>query len=144
MLYVTYIPTGPEDDNMMCPMHTAAVNHSSTIMSLLVRAGADPNQMDGGPGRTPMYYATRFSNIEMINLLGAWGGNPNSVHIAIKERWNDTVLRILEKLEVLIDSRDTKSYGRTPLHAAVSWGNAPMVHALIAKGAKAGLIFGHT
>lgn len=60
-------PLGP------CAIHLAAENGFIKIVELLLKQGASPSRLGYQSQRTPLFYAIRDQNIELINLLFKYG-----------------------------------------------------------------------
>jgi len=65
-----------QEKNRQTPLHLAAMQGYGEIAAMLLEKGADPNAKDDN-GRTPLYYACRYSNKKAAKILlskGAqWG-----------------------------------------------------------------------
>jgi hypothetical protein len=63
---------------MIQPLHAAAAGNHTTIVALLLEAGADPNA-DQQDGFRPLHSAAQNGNAEIVRLLLARGAEPTAV-----------------------------------------------------------------
>uniref|UniRef100_A0ABD2XR05 PRANC domain-containing protein n=1 Tax=Trichogramma kaykai TaxID=54128 RepID=A0ABD2XR05_9HYME len=98
-------------------------------------------------GDTPLHLSLKYHHVKEFELLLRRGANPNSVntkgqtplHILCEKNQRANLLKLFFKLideiekTVQIDVRDNE--GNTPLHLAISGGNAKMVQWLLIRGA---------
>ena len=127
------------DDQGFRPLHIAAVEGNTEIVSYLVASGADINGK-AMYGWAPLHMAVKFNQINIIKLLLRLKAAPD-----IKMDWGNTPLHSAAyegsiKIAALfiksgVDADVTDYEGNTPLHGAASRGHIEMVKFLIEKGA---------
>jgi ankyrin repeat protein len=88
-------------------LHYAVENLHTTLVQLLLAAGADPNSTASWQLRTPLHIAGRVGHLEGAKALLAANADPN-----LRDR-----------------------FGATPLHQAAEWGTCSIIDALVAGGA---------
>jgi hypothetical protein len=64
------------DDFGQTPLHYAVRNGNKIALSMLLKAGANPNAADAEYGNTPLHYAATLGNEDFIQNLIASGGDP--------------------------------------------------------------------
>jgi glucan biosynthesis protein C len=64
------------DDFGQTPLHYAVRNGNKIALSMLLKAGANPNAADAEYGNTPLHYAATLGNDDIIQKLIAAGGDP--------------------------------------------------------------------
>jgi hypothetical protein len=64
------------DDFGQTPLHYAVRNGNKIALSMLLKAGANPNAADAEYGNTPLHYAATLGNEDFIQNLIAAGGDP--------------------------------------------------------------------
>ena len=141
----SFCSSARDDDKGRSAIHWAVRRNKPKILEILLDlCDGNPDIRDHmGPGRTPMYYATKAKNIVIINILLAAGANPTPLHIAVEMRWTQTALDLLNDFEFLVDSKDKVNQGMTPLHMAVLKKDTRVINKLIRRRARQGFIFGH-
>ena len=64
------------DDFGQTPLHYAVRNGNKIALSMLLKAGANPNAAEAEYGNTPLHYAATLGNEDFIQKLIAAGGDP--------------------------------------------------------------------
>ena len=80
------------------PLHEAATNENSELVTLLLNRGADPNRTDR-VGRTPLYYAVTHGHEQSAQALLESGADPNlapSGEALLKIASQDSMRMLLE------------------------------------------------
>jgi ankyrin repeat protein len=119
------------------PLHRAVSNPSGAIVALLLGRGAQVNQRDRF-GRTPLLLACQCDSVESAAVLMEGGADPN-----LADFDGQTPLRASVRNPALItllldrgaDPQEGGKSAWSPLHAAVSFGEAASVAALLNGGA---------
>ncbi|MYD18646.1 MAG: hypothetical protein F4X05_03255, partial [Rhodothermaceae bacterium] len=118
------------------------LDKASTIVALLLEAGADPNAKDQNSGKNPLYWAARRSDFSIIDMLIQSGVNLNAsdndgrtpLHEAAGHSYDSHVIGVLLEAGADIHARDNAS--RTPLHeAAGHHGDSHAIEVLVEAGA---------
>jgi ankyrin repeat protein len=109
------------------------------VVTALLDAGADVNQVEGG-GRTAIYWAAFKGDTEIINLLLDRGADPNIAEqdgytplIIAKSKGQYPAMTLLLERGADLNKADNK--GRTLLHWASLTGNEKWINILLEKGA---------
>ena len=129
----------------LLPLHHAVARDDREICELLVRAGADVNEVDDGTKRSALHVAAENNSRELVDYLIACGAlldvidgrGLTPLHIACIVEGGDALEAIVKRVgggEVL-DIRDDA--GLTPLMHACQYGNAPNVKILVRKKVRA-------
>ena len=127
-------------------LHGMASQGRLSLVTLLLRLGADPNASDGG-GHTPLYCVGNechgAGGAQVVHALVQAGANVDvqdkvqrctALHMAAR-RGNRLVAEALLDCGADVEARDR--LGNTPLHRAVNCGKAEMVAFLLSRGADA-------
>jgi len=135
--------TSPEEPHS--PLHLAVAMQDLVSVGLLLRAGADPNDLNE-KGKSPMDLAILSGNAEMVNMLVQIpNAKIKSAHLfqvltymtgkELAGRWQDVAIRMVEKLP---SGRLTGGSLNVPaLHHAAYVGNLKLVKTLLSRGADA-------
>ena len=126
------------------PLHLAAVNGSTDIISVLLAVkGININAKDRD-GDTPLHLAALQGSVDSVQALLAKGALPelrnafgaSSLHLAAKPEVVALFLKdkTTADKQKLLASRDNQ--GRTPLHWGAGLGNLPVVNSLLDQGAE--------
>lgn len=144
----------PESVQYLTPVHYAAINHSSSILSHLLELGLSPDSQDKF-GRTPMHMAAGLASDEHIYVLLSYGANKEikshqgllPFHLALQGNNFQEPIKVFEKLLTKqSDVNLTICNGLSPLHMAAESGALVVVEWLLKRGANINLLdeFGRT
>ena len=125
-------------------LHLAAQYSSSSIVKVIVEAGADVNCHDDD-GDTPLHYAAEHNDISVVKMLVDSGADVKATDknkhtpllIAAKHSASASVIALLIEIGANIGARD--DHERTPLHLAAEH-NPSMMATLIAHKANVHLV----
>ena len=125
-------------------LHLAAQYSSSSIVKVIVEAGADVNCHDDD-GDTPLHYAAEHNDISVVKMLVDSGADVKATDknkhtpllIAAKHSASASVIALLIEIGANIGARD--DHERTPLHLAAEH-NPSMVATLITHKANVQLV----
>ncbi|XP_006881078.1 PREDICTED: ankyrin repeat and SOCS box protein 3 [Elephantulus edwardii] len=123
-----------------CPLHLAASQGHWKIVQILLKAGADPNEMTLEE-TTPLFIAVENGQMDVLKMLLRHGANVNGSHSMC--RWNalhqaayqENVEIIKLLLKKGVDKECQDDFGITPLFVAAQYGKLESLTALIASGA---------
>ena len=129
---------GLSSGKMETPLHLAADVGDVTTMSVLLKAGADPNSKDES-GNIPVHRAVQHCQVSAIETLKACGANINAqkgngetpLHIATAMKDNALVNVLLQNGA---DPNVGDENGTIPLHIACKLDDVPISKALVAAG----------
>ena len=141
------------DDEGRTPLHHASSNGFVVVVELLLRAGANKNELDNN-GRTPLYLAVANEHVDVVELLVRMGVDLDHSFTATSQLDGDVEHEpplhhaadrgLLGMVQMLLHagadpnkrfSDIGKTYsGCTPLHRATRNGHADVVKALIDGG----------
>jgi ankyrin repeat protein len=132
---------GARDEKGWTPLHVAAVNGDVKLISMLLKAKADP-EAQTDEGTRPIHWAVEGGYVDAINELRTSevdisakdheGGTP--LHWAAAYMYNG-VGAITELAKAGVDVRATDKKGKTPLHWAVEQRHWPAITHLVSLGA---------
>ncbi|XP_070575529.1 ankyrin repeat domain-containing protein 27-like isoform X2 [Ptychodera flava] len=124
----------------LTPVHIAAAHGHESLVSLLIRRGANVNCRNKTQQCTPLHLAAQYNRPGVMTLLLNHGAKCNT-----RDTKGNTPLHFccqnghLEPAELLIKSgasvNVTNQRGNTPLHEASKWNQVPLLRLLLASGA---------
>ncbi|XP_020665581.3 ankyrin repeat and SOCS box protein 3 isoform X1 [Pogona vitticeps] len=123
-----------------CPLHLSASRGSVECVAVLLKSGADPNELTNDE-TTPLFLAVENGHIDVVKLLLQHGANINgshcwsewnSLHEAVFQRYPE-ILRLL--LDQGADKESVDDFGITPLFVAAQYGRLECSRILISYGA---------
>lgn len=116
------------DKNGMAPIHYAAFNGRADVVSVLLKAGADPNQQMQVPEQPPMstlpiHLAAKSGNLDTVGCLSKYGASLNAtdengwlpIHYAAFHNYHHIVADLIQINPGCIDAETTDSQKSTPL-----------------------------
>jgi ankyrin repeat protein len=111
------------DKHGFVPLHLAATVGETSVVGVLLRAGADENTRDKG-GRTPLHWAAFYGHVPVVELLVRAGADKNAqdsdrrtpLHWAAIEN-HTAVAELLVQAGTLMEPKDRQ--GRTPFACAL-------------------------
>uniref|UniRef100_A0A0C9RWG5 Pyx_3 protein n=1 Tax=Fopius arisanus TaxID=64838 RepID=A0A0C9RWG5_9HYME len=140
------IDVSTHDNDGRTALHLATCSGSSTIVEVLLKKGANPNEWDFRNEMTPMHYAAARNDLCSLRLLVKYGGN---VDIGLPGRtplYYAVLSNAYVCVEVLLKSgacpNNPQVYTETPLHVAASLGSIKSVELLLSHGADARVCLG--
>ena len=118
----------PDHPNGFTPLHYAAIHGKDEIVEFLLKNEADPN-LQNIRGDTPLHFASEKDNVEIVIKLLEMGAKVNTandqgstpLHLACRYQKVNNAKELL-KYGANANAQ-VKSYGRTPLHQAMEWGD---------------------
>ncbi|XP_077190522.1 ankyrin repeat and SOCS box protein 3 isoform X2 [Paroedura picta] len=123
-----------------CPLHLSASQGSLECVSILLKSGADPNEVTND-ATTPLFLAVEHGHIDVMRLLLHHGANVNGPHCW--SEWNSlhqacflnypAILKLLLEKGGNTESED--DFGITPLFIAAQYGKLECLRILISHGA---------
>jgi len=133
-------PHASEAGPMPWTLEYAVLHGQSELVQMLLKMGADPNEVGGG-GTTPLADAALKGDVVTARLLLEAGAHVDAVSAAGTQPIHDAalggaaeVIRELAERGADVDAR-TRDEGRTALHLAAAMGKAEAAAALLDLGA---------
>ena len=149
---ISYADTANKKEYADTSLLEAADDGHIEIVKLLLKAGADPNQINDD-GQTPLYRAIEYTRsaikkldrIEIVKLLLFYGANPN-----IASEYGTTPLiraaevGVIEIVKLLLDNNADPNHandkGAVPLGWAAAKGHIEIVELLLNRGANPNVV----
>ena len=124
------------------PLHRAAYYGRTSVVSVLIAAGAEVNaKRSESDGDTPLHIAAKQGNASVVSILIAAGAEVNAKdnNGSTPLHWaafygHASVVSVLIAAGAEVNAKN--NYGSTPLHMAAYYGRASVVSVLIAAGAE--------
>ncbi len=123
------------------PVHLAVLKHSVADVRSAVAGGNEVDSLDR-ERRTPLFYAAKDGDVEIVSELLSHGANPNKrdksletpLHFASREYRLEVAQRLVNA-GATVDAQDI--HGNTPLARAIysSHGKGEMIKLLLSHGA---------
>ena len=136
-------PVGEKSECPPCwrPLHYACYLGEKEMVAMLLDAKADIHTTDIN-GRTALFIATQYNQIDIMHLLIQYGASPNEchmdytylIHIAAKNH-DTSALSLLIQYNHYIIHKQERHLGDTPLYTAIKSGNTNAMRILIQQGA---------
>ncbi|MDE1914767.1 MAG: ankyrin repeat domain-containing protein [Sphingomonadales bacterium] len=144
------VPADTPDSRGQTPLMWAAMGGKADSIALLLKAGAKVNAVTTS-GFTPLFFAIKSGDLAATRALLAVGAdtthrgprNTNALQLALYQKSWAVAAMLATRLpdhSPLLAERDDQ--GLPPLNAAAIGGNAPLMQALLARGADANLLSG--
>lgn len=129
------------DEQGITPLHWAAINGHHALCHFLIQSGADVNAKGGDANATPVLWASKRCNLQVISLLLANGADPlirdvegyNLLHSATLDGNVYQLVLLLHHPEITVDVPD--AHGHTSLMWAAYKGFGACVDILLRWGA---------
>ena len=129
------------DEQSITALHWAAINGHHALCHFLIQAGADVNAKGGDAEATPVLWASKRCNLQIVSLLLANGADPllrddqgyNLLHSATLDGNVYQLVMLLHHPDIPVDVPD--SQGHTSLMWAAYKGFGACVDALLRWGA---------
>jgi ankyrin repeat protein len=128
---------GEDNTAELPPLHVAASNDADSVVALLLRRGANPNQLTAGTRSSPLFFAAERASDRTLQALLLRGADCNlrnkagytPLHVACQSGNVAAVRRLLASGADPNQSQNVQKW--TPLHVACRSGHAEVVRLLL-------------